>query len=437
MKNPSRRDVVKSAAAAGSLLILPSGLRGNSPNGKICTAHVGVGGMGNSDFGSITSHPNVQVVGLCDVDPVHGKVEEKLSKHKDAQYFADYREMLAELGDKVDAVSVSTPDHTHYPATKLAMEMGKHVYTQKPLTHKLAEARHLTELAREKDLVTQMGIQVHSSVAYRLTRQWVQEGIIGKVSKVYVWSGKSWGYDGPAFDRVDPVPDQLNWNLWLGTASERDYVDRAYHPGKWRKLVDFGCGTLGDMGIHIFDTPVKALGLKDPDWVEAECREPNGIGFPEQNMMRYGFSGTDYTTDDFTFTWWDGAGAPRSGENPDLVLPEGQTLPSQGAMFVGEAGRMLLPHVGAPKFFPRSILEGAKKPDVKAANHYHQWLDAIEGKDETSAGFDYAGPLSEMLCLGVIAGNFPGKRLNWDAKNMKVTNLEAANPLITGTYRDF
>ena len=154
-------------------------------------------------------------------------------------------------------------------------------------------------------------------------------------------------------------------------------------------------------------------------------------------MMRYGFAPTEYTTDNFTFTWWDGKGSPRFEGNEDLILPEGENLPRQGALFVGEAGRMVLPHCNAPKFYPRSILQNAVKPDIGAMNHYTQWLDAIEGKGKTEAGFDYAGPLAEMLCLGVIAGNFPTKRLEWDAGNMKVTNLEAANPMIQGDYRKF
>ncbi|MEM7700131.1 MAG: Gfo/Idh/MocA family oxidoreductase, partial [Verrucomicrobiota bacterium] len=242
MKTPSRRDLLKRGAAAGGLLILPSGLRSNSPNGRICTAHIGTGGKGNTDTSSIGSHDNVEVLGLCDVDPLRGKVEEKLAQYTSAKFYQDYREMLSELGDRVDAVSISTPDHTHYPATLAAMELGKHVYTQKPLTHKLSEARHLAELAAEKGLATQMGIQNQSKMAYRLTRQWVQDGLIGKVSKIYVWSFKNWGYDGSPYADSDPIPEQLDWDLWLGTAPERPFVGKVYHPGQWRRIVDFGCG---------------------------------------------------------------------------------------------------------------------------------------------------------------------------------------------------
>ena len=256
MKKFTRREVVKSTAAVSSFFILPSGLRANSPNSRICTAHIGTGGKGSTDTNSIGQHENVEVLGLCDVDAKRGKITERLEKYTSAKAYRDYRVMLAELGDKVDAVSISTPDHTHYPATLAAMEMGKHVDTQKPLTHKLSEARELAELAAKKKLATQMGIQNQSSLAYRLTRQWVQDGILGKVSKVYVWSHKNWGYDGDPYPKEDAVPEELDWNLWLGTAPVRPYVEKVYHPGNWRKIVDFGCGTLGDMGIHIFDTPV-------------------------------------------------------------------------------------------------------------------------------------------------------------------------------------
>jgi hypothetical protein len=177
-------------------------------------------------------------------------------------------------------------------------------------------------------------------------------------------------------------------------------VKKVYHPGNWRKILDYGCGTLGDMGIHIFDTPFKSLDLTDPKWVEADCRAPNGFGHAEQNKVHYGFAPTKYTTDNFTFTWWDGIGAPRHEDNPDLQMPNGDKLPKQGALFVGEAGRMVLPHCSMPTFYPDSVLKDVAKPDLGSVDHYTQFLDAIEGKGKTAAGFDYAGPLAEALCLG-------------------------------------
>ena len=252
MNNTSRRNFIKTSGAIGSFFILPSGLRAKSPNGKICTAHIGTGGKGRIDTVYLAKHDNVEVVGLCDVDYSHGKIDTWSKQFTSATAYQDYREMLAELGDKIDAVSISTPDHTHYPATMDAMERGKHVYLQKPLTHKLEEARHLAKFAKEKGLTTQMGIQNQSREAYRLARHYVQEGILGKISKVYVWSFKTWGYDGEPFKEKSAIPDTLDWNLWLGTAPVHDYVSKVYHPGQWRKLLDFGCGTLGDLSlIHI------------------------------------------------------------------------------------------------------------------------------------------------------------------------------------------
>ena len=437
MKNSTRRSFIKTSAAVGSFFVLPSGLLSKSPNSRLCSAHIGTGGKGRTDTTQLANHERVQVLGLCDVDRNRGQADAYLKKHTSAKFWQDYREMLAELGDKIDVVSVSTPDHTHYPATMAAMELGKHVYTQKPLTHKLAEARQLAEFAAEKKLTTQMGIQNQSRAPYRLTRHYIKEGIIGKVSKVYVWSFKNWGYDGKPHTEASPIPESLDWNLWLGTAPERPFVNKVYHPGQWRKILDYGCGTLGDMGIHIFDTPFKSLDLTDPLWVEAECRAPNGYGHAEQNKVHYGFKPTQYTTDKFTFTWWDGEGAPRHDGNPDLILPNGDKLPKQGALYVGEGGRMVLPHCGMPTFYPDTIMDQVDQKAFAGVNHYTQFLDAIEGNDKTLAGFDYAGPLAEALCLGVVACQFPGKRLNWNSKKMKVTNLAAANPLLEGKYRKF
>ena len=440
MNKLSRRNFVKKSAAVSSFFVLPSGLRANSPNGRVCTAHIGTGGKGRVDTAELVKHERVQAVGFCDVDRERGMIDSWLSKHKSAKFFKDYREMLATLGDKVDVVSISTPDHTHYPATMAAMKLGKHVFTQKPLTHKLSEARELAEFAAEKKLTTQMGIQNQSRAAYRFTRHHIKAGIIGKIKKVYVWSFKNWGYDGKPFAEKSVVPESLDWNLWLGTAPVRHFTEKVYHPGQWRKILDFGCGTLGDMGIHIFDAPFKSLDLIDPLWVEAECRAPNGFGHAETNKLHYGFAPTKYTTDNFTFTWWDGEGAPRHNGNPDLQLPNGGKLPRQGALYVGEAGRMVLPHGNGypiPTFYPDSVLDGVDKEEFNDVNHYTQFLDAIEGKDKTLAGFDYAGPLAESLCLGVVACQFPGKRLKWDAKKMRVTNLAQANPLLKGKYRKF
>jgi len=386
--------------------------------------------------------------------------------------------MLNEMGDEIDAVVVSTPDHTHAPASIMAMEMNKPVYCQKPLTHYVDESRKMMKIAKEKNLVTQMGIQVHSFYDYRLATLLIQSGIIGKVHTVHAWSPKSWGYNGDEPQGEDPVPDQLDWNLWLGTSKERPYKEGFYHPGNWRKLMDYGCGTLGDMGVHIFDTPYNALNLDVPLTVKNECREPNGFGFPENNTVTYEFPGTEFTTKNLKWVWYDGPGMPPKHE--DLVLPGGKTssenqdkdgsvkdkisldagmagageLPSQGAMFIGKKGRLLLPHFMQ---LPQKIVKGKyvdiskeiaevseannlgepiRNYDSEGPKHYHQFVDACLGKGQTTAPFSYAGRLTETILLGVIAGRFPNKTLHWDTETAKFAEDEA-NQFLGGDYREF
>jgi len=430
----TRRDFIKSTTAAvAGFHILPSGLLAKAPNSRLCTAHIGLGSRGNGDLSRVAAHDRTEVMGLCDVD---SKQHNRLKKaYPNARFYQDYRVMLSELGDRVDAVVVSTPDHTHYHATMAAMNRGKHVYTQKPLTHTIAEARSLKETAQAKGLVTQMGIQNQSSLFYRVARDHIQQGVIGKVSKVYVWSFKNWGYDGAPYQGSDPIPAGLNWDLWLGSAPKRAYVEGKYHPNHWRRFIDFGCGTLGDMGVHIFDTPLRSLELKPPLWVSNACRQPNGYGFPEANKLSYSFEGTPYTTETLEWTWYDGKFGPPQG-HPDFELPNGHRLPSQGALLVGEKGRMVLPHCSAPMFYPMDIHQTLKKHTHKEISHYNQWVDGIfDPSERPTANFDYASHLTEMLLLGVVAGRFPRQRLTWDAKAMKVTNIDAANQYVSHAYR--
>ena len=427
-----RRDFLKtSAGLAGGVLAAPR-IHAASPNERLRTAHIGVGGMGGADLRSVASHPHVEVAALCDVDAA--RLQSAASKHPNARTFQDYRELLAALGDSVDAVVVSTPDHTHAPAAMMALQHHKPVYCQKPLTHEVFEARRLREVASEQGVPTQMGIQVHSSAPYRRAVKMVQQGAIGKVREVHAWSNKNWGYDGGPFRESAKPPEKLAWNLWLGTAQKRPYVPNVYHPGQWRKLIDFGTGTLGDMGVHIFDTPYAALELTAPKWARTTCRPPTGIGHPEKNRVEYEFPGTRHTAESLRWTWYDGGFAPPADR--DLGLPEGLKLPGQGALFVGEHGHLLLPHVGEAQLFPEKKFRDYQRPEVEGENHYHQWVDACLGRGETSAGFDYAGPLTEALLLGVVANRFPEKRLEWDAEKLQVTNLAEANELLRREYRD-
>ncbi|MGB5554256.1 MAG: Gfo/Idh/MocA family oxidoreductase [Flavobacteriaceae bacterium] len=479
----NKRDFLKkSSLGAVGIALSPSLMMGNySTHNRLRTAHIGVGNMGGADLAAISSHPLVDVTVLCDVDANNLAAAKAL--HPNAKTYSDYRVMLKEMANEIDAVIVSTPDHTHAPASLMAMNFNKPVYCQKPLTHYVSEARAMNKLAEEKHLVTQMGIQVHSFYDYKLATLLIQSGIIGKVHTVHAWSPKNWGYDGPAPESSDPVPENLDWNLWLGTSNKRPYKEGVYHPGNWRKLMDYGCGTLGDMGVHIFDTPYNALELDVPRTITNNCRKPTGFGYPEKNKVTYEFPGTKHTANTLTWVWHDGPGAPEEIE--ELRLPgaelksskkvkpskkdkatleekmsletkktDDSILPEQGAMFIGEKGRLLLPHFME---LPRKIVDGkyvditAEITEVSVANnigeiirdyasegpkHYHQFVDACLGHDTCSAPFSYASRLTETILLGVIAGRFPNQTLHWDSSSAKFSE-EEANQYLEGDYREF
>ena len=441
-----RRDFVKTTAIASSIAVMPSFnvLKSVFNEKRLRTAHIGVGNMGMADLVDIASHPQVDVTALCDVDSRF--LNEAHALFPKAKLFKDYRVMLKEMHDKIDAVIVSTPDHTHAPASMMAMELDKSVYCQKPLTHHVSEARAMRKLAEDKHLVTQMGIQVHSFYDYKLATLLIQSGIIGKVHTVRAWSPKNWGYDGPVPNGSDPIPEYLDWNLWLGTSAERPYKDEFYHTMNWRKLLDYGCGTLGDMGVHIFDTPYNALALDVPKTITTNCRKPNGYGFPEKNKVTYQFPKTKYTTKTLTWIWEDGEGAPEVHD--DLKLPNNEMLHDQGAMFIGKKGRLYLPHF---QLMPKLIVDGKYKDfDVKpfglgepvrdyaseSPKHYHQFVNACLGKGECSAPFSYASKLTETILLGVIAGRFPNQTLHWDNKKARFKEA-VANQFLDAPYRTF
>jgi len=400
------------------------------PSDRVLHASFGAGGMARSDLGSISSYPNVQLVAVADVEPARG--EDLKKKWPDLRIYNDWR-VLLDKEKELTSVNVSTPDHMHAPIGMSALQRGLHVYGQKPLTHDLYETRRLTEVARKKKLITQMGIQIHSAVEYRLAVRLIQDGVIGKVKEVHTWSSKKWGDNGPKPDRSDPIPPGFDWNLWLGVCAERPFIGNGYyHPGNWRKRLDFGTGTFGDMGCHIYDPVFKALALTAPISVRSEGAAPNDHSWATDAIVQYVFPGTQFTASDkVKVTWYDGDQRPPA----EIVTLAGGKIPDQGSVFLGEKGVMVLPHVARPILLPQADFADFKMPEIKGANHWHQFVEAIRGNGKTSANFDYAGPLTEAVLLGSVASRFPKTTLQWKANALKFTNVKEANTFVRRKYR--
>ena len=288
----SRRTFLQQLAAGVAVapFISTRGLRAQASDGKIRHASFGAAGMAWSDLTAIAKHPAIEIVAACDVD--EKRTAEFRKRFPDARVYTDYRELLEKEKD-LQSVNVSTPDHMHAPIGMAAMQRGLHVYGQKPLTHDLYEARRLTEFAREKKLVTQMGIQIHSNSEYRTAVQLVQSGAIGKVKEVHTWSSKTWG-GGKLPATTDPVPEGLDWDRWLGVCAERPFIKGWYHPGDWRRRLDFGTGTFGDMGCHIYDPVFKALALTAPLSVRSEGAAPSEHSWATNAIIHYVFPGTAF-----------------------------------------------------------------------------------------------------------------------------------------------
>ncbi|MEZ6122961.1 MAG: Gfo/Idh/MocA family oxidoreductase [Planctomycetaceae bacterium] len=428
----NRRNFLQASVAATATLAAPAILRAQNLNSRLQLAGIGCEGKGWSDIHEMSTHSQTNFVGFCDVDLSRTDNVRKLNP--DAPVYQDFREMLTDLGDKVDAVTVSTPDHMHAFIGLDAMRRGKHVYCQKPLTHSVWEARQMALQAAKSDVVTRLGNQIHSHQFYRTGVQAIQSGKIGKVKAVHSWCaatghGKSFHISRPVEDV--PVPKTVNWDLWIGVAPMRPYGGvKVYHPWGWRDWQDFGNGALGDFGCHILDPVFTALKIdKAPTEITADHTGINTEVWPAQTTVTYQFPGTQYTAaDQLTITWNDGGRLP-SIKGSHLPATEG--LPSSGSLFIGENGSMVLPHVGAPRMYPDVAIE-----EVEGLNHYHGWVDGCLSGKQPSDGFAYGGPLTEAVLLGNIAVRYRNQKLTWDAGAMKITNMEEANQWLKRSYRD-
>jgi predicted dehydrogenase len=431
----TRRHFLKTTGSA--LLAAPfitSRLRAASPNGKLRHAAFGAAGMSGRDILSMSNHPNWELAAVCDVDTSNfGRMKKRFPN---VNFYQDWRELLAKEGDKIDSVNVSVPDHMHGIIGLHAMDAGKHVYGQKPLAQNLYECRKLMLKAREKGVMTQMGIQVSSDFSERLAIELVHLGAIGKVKEVHTFSGKSWGDMEPVPQTTDPIPDGFDWNLWLGTATDRPFIKGYYHPREWRKRRDFGTGTLGDMGCHMFSGWFRALGLAAPIAVKSGGPAPlNATNWATDGKVEYTFKGTQYTEKDTVkVTWYDGEARPPA--EVKALAPDGK-LPKQGSLYIGTDGILLHQHESTPRLYPQEKFTGYRYPKLEPRNHWFDFIDCClkGGKTQPTANFDYAGPLTEAVLLGCLATPFPGETLQWDAEALKVTNNEAANALVKRQYR--
>jgi len=428
----TRRTFLKTSTAA--ILGFPAILRAANPNSNLQIAAVGCSGKGFSDISEIGSHGKAKYVGFCDVDSTRfAKADEKFPG---VPHFSDFREMFGKLRDGYDAVIVSTPDHMHAPVALEAMRRGKHVYCQKPLTHTVWEARQMRLQAAKSKVVTQMGNQIHSHEAYRTAVKLVHDGAIGKIKEVHSWQGNP----GNKYTNLTappapgPVPETLNWDLWVGAATMVDYAPDVYHPFKWRDWQHFGAGTMGDFGCHILDPVFTALELGAPIHLQAESEGLNPYTWPAAETIRYVFPGTKWTAEKtLALTWYDG------GRQPDAALAqmgEGTKLPGSGSLLIGEGGTMIIPHVAMPQLYPVERFSAFVIEKVASSSHYHAWVDAVLGGPATTDNFDYAGPLTEAVQLGNVATRFPGARLEWDAPALRIPNHAEATKLLTKTYRD-
>jgi predicted dehydrogenase len=427
----TRRRAVGRLAAAG--LAAPFIFRAHAaaPSETIYHASFGANGMALADINSLTVSQYLQLVAVAEVDLK--RIAEVKKRFPDTKIYQDWRELL-DKEKRLNSVNVSTPDHMHAPITMRAMQQGLHVYTQKPLTQTLYEARQLTKTAAEKKLVSQMGIQIHSAAAHRTVVATIQSGAIGKVKEVHSWSGKGWGDKQPRPNRSDPVPDGFSWDYWLGVAAERPFIGGGYyHPGNWRKRLDFGTGTFGDMACHILDPVYGSLALTAPKSVRSQIEEtPNADNWSLNVHVQYVFPGTKYTTDTLTLHWYNGNERPPAQVQ---ALLEGRKLNDQGSIYLGTDGVMYSPYIAMPTLLPSSQFKDRPLPKQEGANHYLQFVEACRGNGKTSAPFAYSGPLTETVLLGCLGTRFPLKTLEWDAAKLLVTNEPAANQFVRRLYR--
>ena len=428
----NRRQFLQTTAATGIGFWVAGGVaaqESKSPNERIAFASVGIGGKGSSDSGDAGNHGDM--VAICDVDT--GRLDGAGKKYPKAKKYTDFRKMLEEMEKSIDAVTVSTPDHTHAPAALMAMRMGKHCFCQKPMTHSIYEARLMGKVAREKKLATQMGNQGTASGGLRKAAALLRAGVLGTVKEAHVWTNRPiWPQGGSRPESTDP-PSNLAWDLWVGPAPHRDYHG-SLHPFAWRGWWDFGTGALGDMACHTLNMPFMGLDLRDPISVQAECSGHNKDSYPKWSIITCQFAATA-SRPALKMVWYDG------GKRPDPELLDGQKPAGSGSLMIGSKGKMYSPGDSGDGY---QLLGGATEIEVEFAGnqggHFGEWVTAIRGGPPAVSNFpDYAGPLTEVVLLGNlavwVAAEGKGEKVQWDAKNLKSTNVQGLETIVKPVYR--
>ena len=440
----SRRQFV-AGATVGALTIVPRHVLGGvgftPPSDKLNIACIGAGGQAAWDIEQLQAE---HFAAFCDVDWAHAA--ETFSKYPQAPKYRDYREMIEKEKGKIDAVLVAVPDHTHAPASMYAIKNGKHVYCEKPLTRTVYEARAIGKAARDAKVATQMGNQGMAFEGNRLINEWIWDGAIGHVREVHVWSdrpthqGKNplWWAQGIERPKdTPPVPETLDWNLWLGSAPFRPYHP-AYVPFAWRGWWDFGSGGLGDMGIHNIAPVFSALKLGAPNSVHASSTPVFDETLPVASVVHYEFPSRG-DMPPVTLHWYDGGIVP---PRPVELEDNRELNREDGLIFVGDSGKMLVEGWGgeSPRLIPESKMQAYQRPAKalpRSIGHHKEWVEACKGNGTTRSNFpDFAGPLTEAVLLGTISVRLGGKKLYWDSVNLKVTNNDEASKLVHYQYRD-
>lgn len=446
-KSLTRREFMeRSAVAAAGFMIVPRHVLGGrgyqAPSDTLDMGFVGVWGKGASDVASCSTE---NIVALCDVDDEmmakfmanQENTPEQQAKYEKANKYRDFREML-DKEKTLDAITVTTPDHTHAVIAMTAMKMGKHVFVQKPLTHTVREARLLAQEAKKAKIISQMGNQGHSKEGARLICEWIWDGAIGPVHEVHVWTDRPiWPQAIEAPKEVPSCPPSIDWNTWLGPAPWRPYHP-SYHPFVWRGWWDFGTGALGDMGAHLIDQPFWALNLGAPRTVQASSTPFTKDSYPLAEIVTYEFPGRGKLPP-VKLVWYDGGlmpPRPKELENGRMMGDEGG-----GNLFVGEKGMLLCGTYGEnPRLVPEALMQDYKRPDKtipRSPGIHEEWIAAIKAGKKSTTDFEYSGPLTEAMLLGNIALRMqePKVVLEWDSEKMEFTNFPEANQFLHKDYR--